>query len=368
MQLHVAVGMHGNYSVLDDDPDILRLHNIIYSPFGGRPEEPWGIYDHGQKAVMPCLFWQGGPNRNVSAQQVLTPLQFPMVEKDRSEQTYIYVGLFHEHYGHFLLSTFCRYWATHLFQDANHKLLFHSDHDIAYWFAKPHIAILFAGLGLSPDRFVRFEHSVALTEIIIPCPSFEETGFAHRAFVRSCNALGAKLAAPYLDPNLAERPIYLSKTRLERGVARIINEDEFVEVLDRNGITIIYPEALDLAQQIALFYNHNVVAGQTGSAFHTSVFAPGRAILGLGFSATNFSSYYMIDDLNGTNARYTYPMYGTEHLPGDGKFYNYFRLTDPKRAAESFLTMMSHMARVAKSGGVQKPNFGALQAPPVLAA
>jgi len=359
-------GIHGKYNVVDFDPDILRLTGVVYSPFPGLPEEPWGIFDHGQKAVMPCRFWQGGAVPEAPGQALLTHLHYPLIEHEPSRQTYVYVGVFHEHYGHFLLSTFSRFWSQSLFADTGVKLLFHSDRDIGYWFAKPYIAALFAALGLGPDRFVRFDRPMRLAELIIPCPAFEETGFAHAAFARACNLIGARLAAPHLDAGYAGRPVYLSKSKVRKGVGSIVNEDDMVEVLSKYGVDVAHLETLEFAQQIALFHNREVVAGPTGSVLHTSIFAPGRSILGLCSVDSNFSSFMMLDSINKAEAEYVFPEGDMEELPDTGDFHNLFRLRSPARTAEEFVRLIDDRYRsigTTRAGPpppratARKPNF-----------
>jgi hypothetical protein len=320
--------------VIDDDPDVLTLRHVIYTPFG-QPDAQWGLYDHGRKLVSQAAFWQGGPPHTPS-QASITRLSFRDVRAEAPDQSYIYGGVIHEHYGHFLLSTYSRYWNHALLADTSRKILYHSDHDITHWLARPYVAAIMTGLGLSPERFVRFDTSVRVREIVIPAPGIEETGYAYTGFTRASNILGRRIAGAHIGA-MRNTPAYLSKSRLATGVGHIVNERDFTDILASNGVEIIYPEELSFAEQVAVYYNYPVVCGATGSALHTSIFAPGRRILGLSFLNSNFSSFPMLDEANGTRSRYVYPTKDILNVSDGGPFLNSYRLLDPAGTAAEFL-------------------------------
>lgn len=337
MTLKSVDRLHGEYLVLDGDPDVLTFHNAVYSPFG-LEGSTWGLFDHSRKLITQGGFWQ---NSVLPSQSSLNVQSYGSVQEEAPDASYVYVGIFHEHYGHFLLSTFCRYWNQELLRDTSRKLLFHSDHDIEYWFAKPHVSAILRGLDLTPDRFRRFDRPVRIGEVIVPAPGMEESSYCHSGFARAANALGRRLAEPYLAP--VNRPVYLSKAQLSAGVGCIVNEQALTDRLKSAGFEIVFPEKLAFEEQVALYYNHPIVCGQTGSALHTSLFAPGRKILGLCFINSNFSSYPMIDEANGTCSRYCWPDDDIEPVDNGSMFHNSFRLTDPARTADEFLQLMGEM-------------------------
>lgn len=337
MALHAVDKTHGAFNIIEADPDILRMQGLVYSP---GTDGPWGVFDRGQKAVTACRFWQGGAEPHTPGQVLVTPLPYTSVEPDPSGQTYIYVGHIHDNYPHFLVSTFCRYWPLSLLKGTDYKLLYHSGHDISHWFTFPYVAALFDALDLQPDRFVRFDRSVRLADLIIPCPAFEETGFAHRAFARACNEIGARMAAPFLDRARSDRPLYLSKARLTRGGGCIVNEEDLMSALDRHGVDIAFPETLDLSQQIALFYNRRLIIAQTGSSLHTSIFAPGGRIIGMCYTNMLLSTFPLLDRINSATALYLYPdPDDLEGLPSTDHFRHVFRLADPSRTADDLLRL-----------------------------
>ena len=331
----------GDYAVIPDDPDVLTLRHVIYTPFGEAGPH-WGLFDNGRKLITQAAFWQGGPPRTPS-QVPITRLSWREVTEEAPDPSYIYGGIMHEHYGHFLLSTYSRYWNHALLADSRRKILYHSDHDMEFWFARPYVAAILGGLGLSPDRFVRFHTSLRIREIVLPAPAMEEAGFVYTAFASSSNALGRRIAEPHIG-RTSDRPAYLSKAKLTSGVGHIVNEQDFTDVLAANGVQILHPEEMSFAEQVSVFYNHPIVSGQTGSALHTSLFAPGRRIVGLSFINSNFSSYPMIDEANGTRSRYVYPTEEIVEVADTGQFRNSFRLVDPARTAAEFLAILQDSA------------------------
>ena len=322
--------------VLPTDPDVIELHNLIYGPFG-IPNSSWGIFDHGRKLVTQSAFWQGGGQTlRMPSQSPVTDLTWRQVTAEAPDESYVYGGVFHEHYGHFLLSTFCRYWNHALFEDRTRKVLFHSDHPIGYWFARPYVRTLFEALGLTSDRFVRFETPVRVRNLVIPAPAMEETGYVHVAMARACNAVGRAIAGNLVRP-ASRRPVFLSKGRLATAVGRLANEDVLCRILQAGGVEILHPEAMSFPEQVALFHNREVVCAQTGSSLHTSMFAPGRTIVGLCYGDMNFSSFPMLDEANGTRGIYVHPGNGIERLPTSPQFLNNHLLTDPERTGAELL-------------------------------
>ena len=341
MPLLTCEDLRGPELVVEQDPAILTLPEVLYFPI----EESglnWGIFDHGGRLVSPCAYFTG-PDQAVDTRRFLAPIRYTEVEGRAPDDVYIYGGSVFHHYGHFLLSTFCRYWAFESLGMESLKIVYHGREDSTVLFARPFIAELFGAMGLGPDNFVRFDKPTRIARLIVPCPSFEETGFAHRAFLRLGHRLGEKLtrnlaAAP------SDRPVYLSKARLPSGIGHLVNEAEFSDILSQHGIDVVYPEQLSLAEQIALFQNRPLVAALTGSALHTSVFAPGRTIVGMSYVDTLYSSYTMIDRMNGTRSHYVYPSNDIELLPRGPTFHLDYRLTDVNKTAGQFLRLLERAA------------------------
>ncbi len=361
MVLLRCADLEGEETLVEQDPAILSLPDVIYVPVNYAKSQ-WGIYDHGGRLVPSCCYFRG-PHSGAMGHELMMPLRHGDVVAHAPERLYVYGGFIHGHYGHFILSTLSRYWNVVEDRRDDLRILYHSNEDIAASFQRPFIADLFGAMGLGLDNFVCFDEPTRISRLVVPCPSFEETGFAHRAFARLGRALGDILTGGDVQDR-SETPIYMSKARLAHGIGHLVNEEEFSDVLSRHGVEVVHPEELDLARQIALFRSRPLIAALTGSALHTSIFAPGRTMVGLSYGDTLYSSYTMIDRIGDHRSFYFYPHGEIELLPRSAQFHLDYRLTDVRRTAEQFLRLIEMAADLAHERvGYRLPSDKTLNGP-----
>lgn len=67
--------------------------------------------------------------------------------------------------------------------------------------------------------------------------------------------------------------IFISRSKLDRAHRRMTNSVEAARLFESAGFEVIFPEDLSIHEQIRLFQNASVVAGEAGSALHNSVFS-----------------------------------------------------------------------------------------------
>jgi hypothetical protein len=78
----------------------------------------------------------------------------------------------------------------------------------------------------------------------------------------------------YLN-NFCAKKIYVSRSRLRAAGINsrdLLNRSDIETIYKKHHFSIIYPEELSIKQQILLFYNADVVAGEAGSGLHNSIF------------------------------------------------------------------------------------------------
>ena len=102
---------------------------------------------------------------------------------------------------------------------------------------------------------------VLVDELVVPEQGCEFGGFYHPQ-------QAAALAVRPFGESLRGRRIWLSRSGLPDGVARIEGEAEIEERLAAAGWTILAPERLPLAAQLAAIAGAEEIAGFMGSAFH----------------------------------------------------------------------------------------------------
>lgn len=333
----------GGTLLLEADPAILTLHDVMFVPFGD-PASPVGIFDHGQKMVFQSWYFRG-PDPLGGLHMLGTPYTLQSVSDRAPDELYIYGGWLHEHFGHFLLSSLSRFWSRLWETHPSAKILVHAPLAIDALFERDWFATLMHGLGIARDRLVSFDRTTKIRTLLVSAPSFEEENFVHTAYARFCNALGGRIAAPLIgrpDP----RPVFLSKEKLTKGVQRLENESVVSRTLARAGVEIVYPETLSFEEQIALWYNRPNVLSFANSAVHTSIFAPGQNILLIGYGQILMSNYVLVDKANRTTARYFRPVEGSITTHGArGGFLTAHEAHDPEAIAEDMLRALDVQLR-----------------------
>ena len=342
MSLIECTAIIGSQTLVEFEPSVHRIEGAVYAPLGLHGT-PWGIYDHGRKFFLPAGTFRG-PNIIAPGTVLLMPQSYETIRNVAPDASYVYAGWLHGHYGHFLLSSLSRFWATASFADRNTKILYHGPETAEELFEKPFFSAIFSALDIGVDRFVSFSEPTIIRSLTIPAPSFEESSFVHRNFATFGSELGQAIMGS-TPRRPSERPVYLSKTKVTKGIGRLLNEIELIDILERDGIDIIYPEQTSLAEQIAALHDRKVVVGLTGSAMHTSIFTPGRSIVGICYTNSILSNYHLLDKANGNDAHYYHPHEDIELEAATAEFQLNYRLKDPLKTAGEVLRIVETVVK-----------------------
>ena len=361
MVLTLCSHRHGRSAVIRQPPGIVEAAGAYYLPAGGADPAAWGIYDASGR-LLPFAGFYRGPERHLVMQSEWVPPELFASAAEAADHDYIYGGNIQTHYGHFLLATLSRYWLLPPARQTSARIVVHAGPVVADWFAIPHIAFLFGQLGLTADNFICWDHPVRLPRIAVPEPSFEELRSAHMAFARLGHAIG-EAAVGRQTTSRNDTPVYLCKSRLKSGVWRIRNEDAVADRLSQLGVDIVFPEKLDLADQIGLFQTRSRVLATVSSGLHTSILAPDCAtIIGLNHDDSVVSNYSLIDAVAGNEAHYFYPKNAIVPRGGDGMFALNFDLVGTNQVAEALLRVAeSKQTSPSKSRRADRLNPGSCE-------
>lgn len=356
----------GETVILDSEPAVLDLCDVVYVPEQDS-NSPSGVFDQGRKRILQTAYFRG-PNVEEMAPSLTMGYRYGDITDYAPDDVYIYCGFIHYHFGHFLLSTFSRFWSAAREKYPQAKILYSSHQSMDVWFEEnSFMRKLFGALNLSQDDFVRFSSPQKIRRLIVPAPAFEEASFAYRRYATFCHEIGQKLAG-HLMGKSDDRPVYLSKSKLQSGVRRLINEDVICERLAANGVEIVYPEMLSLEEQIALWANRPYVAGFIGSAFHASIFVPRDYIFMINYNMTTYSNFCLIDQANKAKADY-YGIAPGELItldsaknPDETKgFSEVYKVSDPVGIADGILRILDYKIRADRSRARQPVVVGAFQ-------
>ena len=330
--------------VLEAAPSIELHAGAVYVPLRHTvpdTDPDWGLYA-GDGTLIEAAAYRRGPGNALVGQ---SPARQDRSAPEAPDPCLIYGGVFVDHFGHFLLTSIARLWP--LVQPGSldlsrYRILVHAPFGLERWFAVPYVHALLGALGLPLDRFVTFAEPTRIPQVVVPRPALQEQSHVHREYLALTQRIGQALAAP---PTTERRPAWLSRSQLSVGTQGFENESAVEAVLERFGVECVHPEAMGLADQIALFAHRPVLAGSIGSAFHLAAFCPfpAPAVL-LSPSPTPGSNFAMLDRLTGQRTRYLHAP--AEHLGIDMKrrIWSLFRLPRPEAVAAAVLRAMQGLA------------------------
>lgn len=132
-------------------------------------------------------------------------------------------------------------------------------------------------LGVTADRRVVYnqesEYLVA-DELLIP--TLVRTGNRPSLVFKDAVTFAISLIREHrreVTTDSSQRRIFVSRGRLKTTSRRLLNREAIERIAASAGFTIIHPEQMSPAEQFALFANARQIAGDYGSALHTSIFS-----------------------------------------------------------------------------------------------
>ena len=329
----------GSCRVIGADPEIGHHCGVAYLPFG--QGKSWGIYDLKGTLLADTVDLHGPQGDHHQDQApMLDPAMLGDLE-EAPDTTYVYGGFINPHYGHFIVNSLARQWPRARAVQPKMKILCHGPATPDHWFGRPFIKAIFNALGLSREDFVTFDRPTMIPRLIVPLTSMREQSYVHSVFGDLCARIGRNLLGAehsVRDP----RPAYLSKAGLKSGVGRVVNESKIVELLDREGVEIIFPEQIDLPSQIKLYAERENICAIAGSALHTQAFWPSRGRVSMiSSTAGPNSNFFLIDIASKLRVDYFYPPGSRVVEQGSGAFITSIEMQNPELIAADILRLLS---------------------------
>ena len=294
-----------NLLIKEEDPETEYATNVYYSP--PITQDGWGIFYSDSLIVEACAErWLPQLYRlRQSGQSATSYAQASETVSDDYE--YIYGGWYNPHFGHFLTESLSRLWPfAETGLKENQKVIFHGYGSPSEWFQHDYVRDLFGLLNITPDRIVHSNTPFRIPRLTIPGASFITQAVAYRAFSRFGLTLGERLMAGRPAAQLNNRPVYFSKSHLQTGVQRIVNEDAILAVMERKGVEVLYPELLSIREKIDLFTSRGVISGWCMSGHHIGLFTPKCARFEFLSPPVLNENFLLFDGLTGHNANYWY--------------------------------------------------------------
>jgi hypothetical protein len=326
--------------------EIAFAPEAVYIPAGNG--YPGGLFDTDLNPIRQALSRRGNDIR--LSRPITDDIDFSALPLIQSDRPYFFIGEINPHFGHFLLESTARLWPLlHLTPGFAGKYLFFSQKASSALLEKTFIKDIFGSLSLEPKNFTVYRKPCRLQNVFIAPPAFEIRSQGCPVFRQTMQAIGNTLANGLSEINNTKlTPLYLSKSKLAKGVSGIINEADIEDSLRKKGVDIWHPETVDLASQIKEISSRKYLIGSVGSAFHNLLFCPGDKIIsGVVLGEKVNSNYIIIDKLCGNMGKYEpgtalgITLSTDANLCAKSGFMRTFYADEPDHVAETLLRNIS---------------------------
>lgn len=304
--------------IFDNAPASVTLRDAVASRFELIPGHHDPSRPKGERTTRPfargCLYDIGGRRVDLSTRRGLInrlqrnhvdPDTFPPAQDNadlrRLSGRTLFLGVFMNHYGHFITESLSRCWWPDPAETFDHIVAYPYVHDRGQVFIQPFHRYLAGALGIPLDRVTILGDAVRFDEVVVP----------EQLWVYDDHA-NAHLRTLY--PRISERhrsSAAAGRVFLSRGVypgARIVNAPRIEEVFAGFGFSVIYPEEIPIERQVSIYANCEVLAGLSGSALHNCLFSrPGTLSIEVGDRRTPSKPHVMqqmANELSGADARF----------------------------------------------------------------
>jgi capsular polysaccharide biosynthesis protein len=275
------------------DPQWLKARDVVATAFGTinaslLPDRPRAgginvftlgcLYDaDGHRIDLSQLNGRPGKkNLGLAADPATLPAEVRPDDIPRLQGRTLYLGTFHNHYGHFLTESMSRFWW--------HEAADSFDHLVAYGFihnnGRVHVQRFHRHmtgiLGIPLKRMELLTAPVRFDEIVVPEQLFI---FGSHVNVRAGDIYGR--IAEHHRAGIPSGRIFLTKSVHPH--ARLANAHGVEDVFASFGFRVIYPEEVKIERQLDYYVNSEVIAGLSGSAMHNCLFSrPGTLTIEVG--------------------------------------------------------------------------------------
>lgn len=188
------------------------------------------------------------------------PREIPYIDADA-----IYFGNVYPQFGHFLLEHMNRAWGALRDEYRGAKIVLINNKQLP---KVPEYMFEFVRLlGIKRKDVLVLDHAAQFRRVIIPHQGFNLPVMSSDEFATAFQRIRENTTG-----GGEFQKIYMSRDKL--GERRTYGERHVQRIFEKNGFTVLYPETMPLAQQIAAVKNCRVLAGCAGTALHLALFMP----------------------------------------------------------------------------------------------
>lgn len=296
----------------------------------------YSLYNENQQMISDSGFFRGVPDYNVVSAPVTSNIHPHRIKQVLTHDLYFWLGVVHLHFGHFMVSTLSRLWA---FKNQPKKIM------IAYigpspdeLFNIPYIAYIFNQFGIQKHCLKNIEEPTLFKQIVIAERSFNENHSVSYMYKKTLE----RICSPLNKNLLQKKYVYVSKSRVSRGVRSIENESELCGYLTSKGIKCVFPEQLPFIDQLKFWKNNQNFIGFSSSAFHLSEVFGNKNIIMINHSRNASSNHVLADIVANNNTLHLY----SSHIINKGKTGNFsevLKIPDIEKFGNSIIDIINQV-------------------------
>ncbi|MEL6452936.1 MAG: glycosyltransferase 61 family protein [Pseudomonadota bacterium] len=190
----------------------------------------------------------------------------------RLRGTYLYAGVSHDHFGHFLLESLPRIWALGQLDRPPDGLVLpaRAGKEMGPPLPKRLARLVQRLCGDLPVHVL--PEATQVDRLILPSP-----GFGHGPWLRGTPAFHTHVQAQLQDLAVdGHARLYLSRSRLKQPDKAVDQEAEIEAMMEAAGYFVFQPERFHLDIQLGVMRAARQIVGADGSAFHLAAMAMRR--------------------------------------------------------------------------------------------
>ncbi|MFL4469890.1 DUF563 domain-containing protein [Tateyamaria armeniaca] len=246
------------------DPDIKVVQDATVITDIASPDVAHGVFD-ANATFLPSSRARLSRDRFSGVPDYAAP-------REHLAGTYLYAGLSHDHFGHFILDSLVRTWALGQLDASPDGLVLPARRGMEMGPPLP------TRLRRALDRFAGdlpvhiVTKPTRIERLILP-----SAGFGHGPWLQGTPAFHS-----HIRDGLADLPVdgadrlYLSRRRLKHADQLVDQENAIEEMMEAAGYFVFTPEKYHLDVQLGVMRAARQIVGADGSAFHLVPFAMRR--------------------------------------------------------------------------------------------
>lgn len=199
-------------------------------------------------------------DKKFNSLECVRPYKVNSEQLDRIDEDVVFGGVAYNHFGHFLVETFNRLWWVVKNELFDKKVVFLKEKNFDASFLT-----LIELVGIKKENIIYLDNATKFKSVQVPDQSLYYFNYFYKEYVYPYQAIMDNVT-PGKD-----RKVYLSRTQFKK--KDIINEEYFESFYRDLGYKIVYPEQIDIREQISIVSGADEIVSTMGTISHLALFS-----------------------------------------------------------------------------------------------